>query len=374
MRTRLALGAVLFLAGPLSAQGATALYSRWNTLTGFEFQRYGFTQGVGIESASQWSVPLVVVAPLGRQMSLDLTTHYAHSQVVDSGGSAITFSGLTDTQLRLLYTVGRDRAVASLSLNLPTGERSFTSDKFGVSSAMGSNFLSFPVGSLGTSFGVTGGIAYAVPAGGWNVGLAGSVRYQGNYEPVRDSAFTLSYNPGLEGRLRLGADRVIGQRSRLLLGLTYSSFSTDQFSGGGVVAGWFNPGARLIGEMGYAYSWGRTTLALGGWDFYRLAGKANGVSNPGTKENVFNAELRLGRQFSPRLVIEPLVGVRQWSPSGARGGRLYTLGMNGRFGLSDQVSGVLNARFGPGWVYDAAGQRRADVTATGVSLFLRYQR
>jgi len=368
MRTRTTLGALLILAGPLSAQGATALYTRWNALSGFEFQRYGLSQGLGIQSASQWSVPLVIVAPLGRQMSLDLTTHFAHSQITDSAGASQAVSGLTDTQLRLLYTVGRDRAVASLSLNLPTGKRSFPLTQFGVSSAIGSNFLSFPVGSLGTSFGITGGLAYAVPAGRWNVGLAGSVRYQGNYEPIQDSALTLSYNPGLEGRLRVGADRVIGQRARIVLGFTYSSFSTDQFSGGGFSGQYFNPGSRFIGEAGYGYSWGRTTLSVSAWDLYRLAGDNSGAKNPDTKENVLNAELRFGRQLSPRLVIEPLVGFRQWNPGGHLGGRLYTFGMNSRFGLTDRLSGVVSARFGPGW----AGP--VDVSAAGVSVFLRYQR
>jgi hypothetical protein len=372
MRTRSTLGALLLLAGTLSAQGATALYTRWNALTGFEFQRYGFSQGLGIQSASQWSLPLVIVAPLGRQMSLDLTTHYAHSQVTDSAGASQTVSGLTDTQLRLLYTVGRDRAVASLSLNLPTGKRSFPLSQFGVSSAIGSNFLSFPVGSLGTSFGVTGGLAYAVPAGRWNVGLAGSVRYQGNYEPIQDSALTLSYNPGLEGRLRFGADRVVGERARLVLGLTYSTFSTDQFSGGGFTGQVFNPGSRFIGEVGYGYTWGRTTLTVGAWDIYRMAGDS-GAKNPDTKENVLNAELRLGRQLSPRLVIEPLVSYRQWSPSNYLGGRLYTFGVNGRLGLNDRLSGVVNARFGSGWAYNGVLNRRADVSASGVSVFLRYQ-
>ena len=200
---------LLTLAAPLWSQGATALYSRWNALSGFEFQRYGFSQGLGVKSASQWSLPLVVVAPLGRRMSLDLTTHLAHSAITDSAGSSADFTGLTDTQLRLLYTVGRDRAVASLSVNLPTGKHSLTTTQFGVSSAVSSNFLSFPVSNLGTSFGITGGLAYAVPAGGWNVGLAGSVRYQSSYKPLSDSGATLSYNPGIESRLRIGADRVI---------------------------------------------------------------------------------------------------------------------------------------------------------------------
>jgi len=373
MRTRLALLALGAVATPLAAQGSTALYNRWNALTGFEYQRYHFNTplgGSGVTGASQWSIPVVVVAPLGRQMSLDITTHFAHSEIVDTAQSR-DFSGLTDTQLRLLYTVGRDRAVASLSVNLPTGTRSFSTSQFVVSSSMSSPFLSFPVSSLGTGFAVTGGLAYAVPTGGWNLGFAGSVRYAAGYQPFSDQPVT--YNPGLEGRLRVGADRLIGQRARLLLGATYSTFSTDQFSGTGIVSGWYNPGPRFIFDAGYGYSWGRTTLAFGAWDFYRTAGTNNGASNPDTKENVFNAELRVGRQFSPRFVLEPLVGFRQWSPGDVRGGRLFSFGANARIGISDQLSASATARFGTGWQYDP-GRGRPDLSATGLSVLMRYQR
>jgi hypothetical protein len=370
MRIRCALAAAVAFAAPLAGQGATALYTRWNGLSGFQFQSYHFSAGLGVRDASQWSLPLVVVAPIGRQMSLDLTTHVAHSQI--SGAASESFNGLTDTQLRLLYMLGRDRAVASVSLNLPTGARSLSTSQFQVASAVGSNFLSFPVSNLGTAFGVTGGMAYAVQAGGWSVGLAGSLRYVGSYQPFTDQ--TLSYNPGLEGRLRAGADRVIGARSRLLLGLTYSTFSTDQFSGSGsLVSGSYRPGGRFIGDVGYAYTWGRTTLALAAWDFYRLAGQTNGGSSPDTKENIFNAELRLGRQLTPKLTVEPLVAFRQWSPADYRGGRLYGFGLNGRLGINERFSAQASARFGPGWVFEPT-RGRADVTAAGVSVFVRYQR
>jgi hypothetical protein len=370
MRTRFALAAVLCYAAPLAGQGATALYTRWNGLSGFEFQSYHFSADLGVRDASQWSLPVVVVAPVGRQMSLDLTTHLAHSRI--TGASDESFSGLTDTQLRMLYTLGRDRAVASLSLNLPTGDHSLSTSQFQVASAVGSNFLSFPVSTLGTAFGVTGGVAYAVQAGGWSVGLAGSLRYVDSYRPFSDQ--DLSYNPGLESRFRAGADRVIGERSRLLLGLTYSTFSTDQFTGSGsLVNGQYRPGGRFIGDLGYAYSWGRTTLALAAWDFYRLAGRTNGSTSPDTKENIFHAEMRLGRQLTPKLVVEPLVAFRQWNPGAYRGGLLYTFGLNGRLGLSDQFSALASARFGPGRVFEPT-RGRADVTAAGVSVLIRYQR
>lgn len=373
MRLRFGIGAVaLALTGPtlVAAQGTNALYPSASGLSGFEFQRYGFDQGYQVQNATQWSIPFVVVAPLGRQASFDLTTHFAHTEVTTTGSQSL--SGLTDTQLRLLYTIGRQRAVASLSLNLPTGKHSFSTTQFPLSTAISSNYLSFPVSSMGSGFGVTTGLAYAAPAGSWNIGLAGSVRYQTSYKPFVGDTF--KYNPGLEGRLRLGADRLIGERGRVLFGLTYSSFSTDQFSGtGSFVSGWYNPGSRVITDLGYAYGWGRTTLTLGVWDYYRLAGTANGATSSDTKENIFNSEIRLSRQLSPRFALEPSVGFRQWNPGDIRGGRLWTFGANARFGLSDQFSGIASARIGTGWVTDQVAGR-SDVSATGFTLYLRYQR
>jgi hypothetical protein len=357
------------LAGPLAAQGNTALYSSWSGLSGFDYQRYGFDKGYAVQSGSQWSLPLVLVAPLGSHASVDLTTHYAHTEVTDT--ASLVHSGLTDTQLRLLYTIGAQRAVASISFNLPTGKRSFPTDSFRVASGVSSTYLSFPVNNLGSAFGVTTGLAYATPAGAWNLGLAGSVRFQASYRPFTNDS--LNYKPGLEGRLRAGVDRLLGERGRLLLGLTFSTFSTDEFTGVSSSAlGPFNPGSRFITDFGYAYSWGRTSLTFGMWDYYRMAGTSGAATLSDTKENVFNAEIRLARQLSPRFAIEPLAAFRQWSPADIRGGRLYSFGGNLRFGLSDQWSGVASGRFGTGWIFDPSAGR-SDVTATGLSLYLRYQ-
>ncbi|HET7379584.1 MAG TPA: hypothetical protein VFJ24_06055, partial [Gaiellales bacterium] len=185
MRVRFIVVAVA-LAGPLAAQGNTALYSSWSVLGGFEYQRYGFDKGYAVQSGSQWSLPLVLVAPLGSHASIDLTTHYAHTTVTDT--ASLTHSGLTDTQLRLLYTIGAQRAVASISVNLPTGKHSFPTDSFRVASGVSSTYLSFPVNNLGSSFGVTTGLAYATPAGAWNLGVAGSVRVQANYHPFTNDS------------------------------------------------------------------------------------------------------------------------------------------------------------------------------------------
>ncbi len=365
---RLVLLALGVVAAPAAAQNV-ALYEHWNGLTGFMYQDYSFDPGLGVKSSSQWAVPLVVVAPLGRGMSLDLTSNVTHSSISLYSGESETLTGLTDTQLRWLYTVGRDRAVASLSVNLPTGKKSFSASEFQVSGSVGSNFLSFPVANFGTGFGVTGGLAYAAHSGAWNLGLAGALRYLASYKPFTDQ--TLDYTPGLEGRLRGAADRLIGERSRLVLGLTYSTFSTDVYTGtGSLIGGWYNPGSRFIGDLGYAYAFGKNTLTLAAWDYYRLAGQTSAGASP--KENIFDTELRFAWQATPKLVVEPLAGFRQWSPADYRGGRLGVFGANLRYAFADRLSGQATARYGPGWVYEP-GLGRADLHSTTLYLLLRYQ-
>lgn len=369
---RLAAVASVLLAPALAAQASDALYTRWTGLSGFEFQSYSFQPGIAVKTASQWNIPLAVVAPLGAHISLDLTTHVAGANVsIDSGPSA-SLTGLTDTQLRLLYTLTRDRAVASLSLNLPTGMHSVSTSEFTVAGAIGSNYLAFPVSSFGTGFGLTAGAAYAVPAGAWNLGLSGSLHYAGSYAPFNDQP--ISYKPGVEIRARAGADRLVGSSGRVLLGLSASTFSTDQFSDSGTIsAARYAPGLRFIGDAGYQRVLGRTTLRVVLWDYLRTAGDTNGVSNPDSRENVFNLEARWTWPAGPRLQLEPLASFRQWNPSDYRGGRLYTAGVAARYGMSDRLAASAEGRYSQGWVY-SRGHGFAPLSGAYLRLFLRYDR
>jgi hypothetical protein len=242
-----------------------------------------------------------------------------------------------------------------------------------VTGAVGSNFLSFPVSALGTAFGLTGGLAYAARAGAWNLGLAGSVRYLGAYEPFSDAAAT--YTPGIEGRLRAGIDRLVGARTRILVGLTGSTFSADEFSGngGGVGAGSYTPGPRLITDLGLVHVAGRTTFTLTAWDYYRVAGSTNDTTTTATRENVFNIELRAGVRAGARVQVTPLVAFRQYNPAGYLGGRLYSGGATIQLSVSDHLSAQVGGRFDSGWVQGTAGGF-ATLTGYGASVLLRFQR
>lgn len=373
MRARIAaLTLILAGAAPLAAQRSEALYARFNALSGMELRSFDFEDGLSVKRAAQWHIPFVFVAPLGRRLSVDVSTSYVGSTLETTGGTE-EISGFSDTQLRLLYTVQRDRLVTSLLFNLPTGQHSVSTSQFAVTGAVGSNFLSFPVSALGTAFGVTGGAAYATRMGAWNLGLAGSVRYLGSYEPFSDQPAT--YTPGMEGRIRAGFDRLLGSRSRLLIGVTGSTFSTDEYSSSAatVTDTTYKPGTRIIGDLGFVYVAGKTTIVLAAWDYLRTAGALGGATAQSSKENVLNLELRVAFPVSPRFQLQPSVGFRQYNPAGGLGGRLYTGGLGAFVGVSEHLSAQLSGRFDRGWVIGQAGGF-ANLTGLGASLLLRYQR
>jgi hypothetical protein len=215
-------------------------------------------------------------------------------------------------------------------------------------------------------------LAYARRAGAWNLGASGSLRYLGTYSPF--SGDTLSYSPGMEARLRGGADRVLGEKSRLLLGVTVSTFSTDVYTGSSaLVAGSYSPGTRFIGELALVRVIGRSTLTLAAWDFYRLAGTGSSGPNPETRENVLNGELRLTYPVTPRLRVEPLIAFRQWNPSDYVGGRLKSGGVLVRAGLTDRLSVAVTGRYDDGWIF-ARASGLASLKGYGASLFLRFER
>ncbi|HEV2750480.1 MAG TPA: hypothetical protein VGV12_08155 [Gemmatimonadales bacterium] len=364
---------------PLAAQGSDALYTRIDAITGWEVRGYTFDPWAGANAAdqpksvSEWSLPFVVAAPLAGRLSVDLATRYASGEVKSYSGARATLRGFTDTQVRFLYTLNRDRLVGSLSFNLPTGKATLDSNQFRVAGAISGNYLSFPVANFGTAFGMTGGVAYANHVGAWNLGISSSLRYLATFKPFLNSA--LSYNPGVEGRVRVGADRLLGSASRLLLGLTVSTFSTDVYSGSSGF-GPYGPGTRFISELVFVRVVGRSTVTASAWDAYRLAGDSAGVPSPATKENVLNGELRVAYPVTPRVQLEPMVAFRQWNPVDYSGGRLTSGALLVRASLTDRLSATVQGRYDGGWIY---AQSNGSATSTnlqgyGASVFLRYER
>jgi hypothetical protein len=366
LRAGLALALLLgSLATTAQAQG---LFGPPSIGGGIEGRRYEFEEGYIVHAVRQFAYPVAALIPFGKRFSVDIGAAYATTTVADAIGREQSFSGFTDTQVRGSYVFGNDRVVTSLMINIPTGEETQSLKEFNVTSNVASNFLLFPVNSYGNGFSATGGVAVAIPAGSWNIGVAGSLRLNSEYKPFSDPGSTsVRYQPGIEGRIRAGADRLIGS-SRLALGLTFSTFDNDQFTGLATGSGQYSPGNRLIGEANLTTPAGSGSITVYAWDFYRTAGE-NSTLTTSNKENVLTLGLSGGWPIARKISLEPLAEARFWSPDQGSG-QLYGAGTALRFSLSPQVAFVPGGRFDFGSIKQ--GGKSYSLTGWGFSGLLRY--
>lgn len=342
----------LFAVAASSARAQEGYVAPASVVTGLQGRQYSFENGLATKWVRQFAFPGAVVFPVGQRLSVDVGSNYAVTTVKDSAGRETTLSGFTDTQIRASYVFGKDAVVTTLLINLPTGEKSDASFSFG---SIASNFLLFPVNSYRNGASATGGIAAAFQLGGWNLGAASSMRVNAEYEPFKNVGG--KYKPGVEGRFRLGVDRLVGS-SRLAVGFTFSTFANDEARGGTTGTGTFQPGNRYIAEASVTTpvsSAGSVTGYL--WNFYRDSKSASSG-----QEDVFtggvSANLSLGRGVG----LEPVVEGKLWYPDQGRGNLIgvgttlrldlapkLTFAPGGRFDFGRRRNGVANYRYIHGW-------------------------
>jgi hypothetical protein len=263
----------------------------------------------------EFVTPFFVLVPITRSLTFDAGSSWtlAHAERGATGAGTKTvseISGLTDTQLRLNYTLGTDFAVLTAGVNLPTGRSTATSDEQLAATLIGSDFFAFPVSNMGTGFGATGGVAFARSVGSWNLGAGASFRRSEAYDPFQSAdGSRLRYQPGNEYRGRIGLDRPVGT-GHFQLGLTYSRFADDSISGGSI----YNTGDRYVTQAVLTNTIGFGDLTLAAWNLYRTAGTLASGTISG-RENIANALLGYGVR-AMGIRIEPSFEGRAWMQQG----------------------------------------------------------
>ena len=325
MRRSLLVAGTLALAGsvPASAQGIWDSQLR----VGPQFVSYSISAPVN-ERISQFAVPVFTAVPILRSLTIDVGTSYAVTRFERrtlSGTTPTTttseINGLTDTQVRAIYTIGQDLLVLTAGLNIPTGSATVAPGELAAATVIGSDFLSFPVSGFGSGLGATGGVAFARPLGAWNFGFGASMRYAGEYEPFEDASGTATtFQPGPEYRVRTGIDHPWGA-GRVAFGVTYSKFGDDKAN-----ATSYNTGDRYIGTftLSNALAHG-TDWAFNVWSLFRSSGTLIDQSTS-PSANITNASLAFGVRGPADLVLEPAVEARVRTEQGARASFLGTIG------------------------------------------------
>lgn len=359
--------AILLAALPAAVSAQNTLYPDASAVSGVEVRQYGFDSKFGIDHVRQIAVPFAVVIPLGQRFSFDIGTWYASTTVASDAGDD-TFSSLTDTQVRLAYTFGADAVVASVVVNLPTGKETTTQSQFGVAAGASSNFLLFPVNTYGTGTSVTPGVAAATTLGAWNVGLAASVRWSAEYQPFSDAASSdLKYQPGVEARVRLGFDRLLG-RSRLTFGGTFSTFANDEFNGGTGGNATYSPGNRFLVDASLLTTAGNGTVSIYAWNYHRIASSTDGI---GGKENILTGGVSGSFPMGAKAAFEPMIEGRLWSPETGKGS-LFGAGAGVRLQISPAIAFVPSGRVDVGSIRVVDGGSSSSVFGWDLSGMLRY--
>lgn len=251
-------GALVVSAAPLDAQTR-------NTLgVGAHFQGYDFTGGVGADAADLVIFPVAYRFRFGERLNADVYSAWARGTVEQDDRTA-TLSGFVDTRLRANYQFA-GWGVLTLGANLPTGNSEQTAEEAVVAAVMSSDLLGFRAASWGTAPSFTTGVATASRLGEWGVGLGGSYRMSGDFEPSADTS--LVFDPGNELRLRLGLDRNVGETGKFTAGFTFHDFTADQLGGRNL----FQAGSRMRLDLRYAFRYEGGTWTAFVTDIWREEG------------------------------------------------------------------------------------------------------
>lgn len=319
-------------ASPVAAQ--SPIYPVPQGSVGMEALSLAFSDGIRLSDASQVALRLIGGVPVGRRLFIDASSAYAFTRIHSVDGIVVDESGPTDTQVRAAYTLGRDDAVLSLKIDVPTGEEQVPSEQVPLLRAMAQNFLPFPVSTYGAGAGVTAGASVTRRLGDWSLGAAASLRYVGSYSPYSD--LDNQYAPGVEGRVRVGGQRRFGLRTSLLVGFTVSTFGTDDFSG--VQAFTYRPGNRYIAEATLSHQFGRSTLRTFGWAFFRSSDDSSGVTVEKPEERILYGGAIWSLPVTSRIVFDPGVDTRVWRSADGGRGRLIAAAVTGRARLTSQIT------------------------------------
>ncbi|MCC7195055.1 MAG: hypothetical protein IT356_05810 [Gemmatimonadaceae bacterium] len=365
MRSASALLAIA-AASPLAASRLAAQGGNASAIAGPQYVEYRLGSGAAQKTVTQLSIPVAVIVPVSERLSLDLSAAWADSRVSGGQTANSSINGLTDTQLRANLSIFDGTAVLTLGVNAPTGKYRVAAGQQEAAGQIGSNFLLYPVSSMGSGGALTGGIALARNIADWNVTFGGSFRYSSPFDAFEVQNQVLRFEPGSEGRLRLGLDRAFGD-NRFSVAVTQSAFADDHVKGtpdSTTIAS----GARTLaqGSLFMPRDWGDITIS--GWNFYRATGRQIGAVAPW--ENIGDVNLAVGFQVGS-VYVQPSGELRAWMRDGDRAGALGTGGVRLRFdalGLSVNPS----VTYSVGNLYPSiAGSASVDLTGLRATLLLR---
>ncbi len=310
-------------------------------------EAYSFDPGVVFYKVEEYAFPVGLTVPLGRVGELALSSGYGVVRLWSRDQSQLAhqeISGALDTQARLSWNVIPGRLIAFATTTIPTGVKTVEEQELAVLGVLSSDIIGFQAPTLGSGGSAGGGFGGALPIGSsWSIGVGGTVRKPFDYVPIVGDGRTLK--PGLDIRVRAGAEGPLARRTYLRVAGIFAHQSNDAFgdSTSGI-------GNRMIGYLSLNQGIGNGSLTLYAFDVFRGDAQLEQTSL-GTavlpRGNLFAAGMHYEFRVTSWLQVAPRVEYR-WSaqddgaPSGLDiNGEAFRYGGDVRFQLTDGVAAVL---------------------------------
>ena len=217
----LALGASALGAQPVAQQGrAVAVapsFEAWHFGSGL--YQFDGTDSVRVTNVTQLAVPWSVSSSIARGWTVDADGAYAAGTVTLAGtdprvrASRYTLNGPTDTRVRVVGPLVRDRVLLTLGATAPTGRTTLDLEQLSAVRVLAAPALAMSAPAVGNGAGATAGVIVAQRAGGWALALGGTYEVRGSYAPITaivSGADAPEYRPGNTVHLSLAADRLVG--------------------------------------------------------------------------------------------------------------------------------------------------------------------
>lgn len=271
------------LAGPLVAQRPASVTAA------AVVDGYSFDPGLGFESVTEFSLPVVGRIALSERAHLVVSTGWASLSSEQADGEDVTLSGVLDTEARLTFDVVPSRFSVLATAVLPSGTSSLETEQIPVLAVIANEALDLSTVRFGSGGAVGGGVVGALPVGEMALGVAATVRRDFSYEPVVPSPTTLQ--PGAEAKLRLGLEGPVSRTAYLRFAGIVSYRGEDELGG-------TEQGSSSTLWTGYAAlenGFGTSDLVLYLFDNFRAAPRLEGTAFGPTvlpRSNTFAAGAR----------------------------------------------------------------------------------
>ena len=216
----------------------TPMYEAWSFGDGVGQPDQFGNEGVRVTRASQFSVPLGVIVPIGERWTVDVSGAYASGDVELAapddalGVDGYALSGVSDVKLRATGQLFGDGLVLTVGVNAPTGKTSLGGAELAALRVLAAPALGFQTPALGAGPGGTTGLVFARQVAGWAWALGASYEIRGTYAPVAAltaGAPSPDFQPGGALHLSLGTDGLLGQHG-MTLNLAADVYGRDRLT------------------------------------------------------------------------------------------------------------------------------------------------